>query len=268
MGPPAGRKNSNPPRNTGDSPDAKRQKSSRGENQPSATMSEVKGNDDSVSAARSITFDDERPPRWFTQFETKIYELLNTRLQEQDEKIESVRFDLDHVNTKIAQLEANNRELADKLDDLENRSRRNNLILHGVPEAETDFENCTKVVTDLLVNFVGLDEAQVKASIQRVHRTPTNRRAAADDKPRIIHVAATTFQDKLMIRKSCIQKFKNETYKGNKLFVSDDLSKGIQMRRKAKIEVFKRLQREGKHPFYVFPDLIKYRNGQDLITVA
>ena len=218
------------------------------------TMSEVKGNDDSVSAARGITFDDERPPRWFTQFETKIYELLNTRLQEQDEKIESVRFDLDHVNTKIAQLEANNRELADKLDDLENRSRRNNLILHGVPEAETGFENCTKVVTDLLVNFVGLDEAQVKTSVQRVHRTPTNRRAAADDKPRIIHVAATTFQDKLMIRKQ--------------LFVSDDLSKGIQMRRKAKIEVFKRLQREGKHPFYVFPDLIKYRNGQDLITVA
>ncbi len=230
--------------------------------------SQVGGHEESMAAAsaRSLTFDDDQPLRWFLQFEKRMTDLLDIRLKEQDAKIEGVRFDLDQMTGKIKHLEDVNRELAEKLDDLENRSRRTNVILHGVPESETPNENCFKLVTDLFAKFVGVEEAQVKAAIQRVHCTPTGR-PQNKDKPRIIHVNFATFQDKICLFKACVAKFKNSTFMGRKLFISDDLSKGIQARRRAKMEIFKRLQREGKRPFFVFPDIIKFREGQTLVTV-
>ena len=178
---------------------------------------------------------------------------------------------MEQAKGKIKVLEDNTQKLIDKLEDLENRSRRNNVILHGVPES--DNENCKETVTELFSNFVGLDEEYVKTVMQRVHRTPTTRArvpsaaGSGRPKPRIIHVAMSSFQDKIKVFKACVNKFKQDEYQHHKLFISDDLSKGVQLKRKAKMGTFTKLKREGKHPFFVYPDIIKYRNGADLVTV-
>ena len=62
------------------------------------------------------------------------------------------------------------------------------------------------------------------------------------------------------MRKACIQKFKESTYKGQKIFVGEDFSKRIQTLRKNQMDEFKRLQREGKKPFFIYPAVVTYRD--------
>ena len=51
-----------------------------------------------------------------------------------------------------------NGNLADKLDDLEDRNRRNNLVIFGGPESKN--EDCRKAVTDYLF-FEGISKGDV-----------------------------------------------------------------------------------------------------------
>ena len=150
-------------------------------------------------------------------------------------------------------------EMTAKIDDLENRSRRNNLVFHGLPEVHK--ENCQEVINDLLTRFVGL--APDKFQIERCHRTPSNPTARAENGrgPRIIHVAFASYMEKEVVRKACVNKFKSEKYKESKLFVSDDFSKRVLSMRKDKIDTFKRLKTEGKRPFFLYPDRLGYRSG-------
>ena len=124
--------------------------------QPEMATHRVKGqqdvNNQGATAARSLSFDEDTPPTWFLcffdDFGTRMQELLSTKLKEHEEQIEGVRFDMEQAKGKIKALEDNTQKLIDKLEDLENRSRSNNVILHGVPE--TDNEDCRETVTGLL----------------------------------------------------------------------------------------------------------------------
>lgn len=160
----------------------------------------------------------------------------------------------------------------DKLDDLENRGCRNNLVFYGVPETvANDKENTKEVIIKLLSEFVGMDGSKINNTIQTVHRTPNTLppNGINPQKPRIIHIAISSFLDREEIRKKCIQKFKGTLYEGKKIFVSEDFSKRVIAKRKAKMDKFKELQKDGKRPFFVFPDLLKYRNNAGmLITVS
>ena len=91
------------------------------------------------AAARSIDFSTENgPPTWFLNymegFSKKMEEMVVTKLREQDEKIDGLYFDMNAMKESIKKLEDMNKILDDKLDNLENRGHRNNLVLYGVPE--------------------------------------------------------------------------------------------------------------------------------------
>ena len=87
-------------------------------------------------------------------------------------------------------------EMASKLDDLENRSRRNNLVFHhGIPEVPKEI--CENTINEMLVEFVGLSPTSYQ--IERCHRTPSSPTPATEKEkrsPRIIHVAFATFAAK------------------------------------------------------------------------
>ena len=65
-----------------------------------------------------------------------------------------------------------NNELVSKLDDLENRSRRNNLVIFGLKEPGGK-EDCSKTVNDFL-KFAGANPDDLH-NAQRCHRTPTQK---------------------------------------------------------------------------------------------
>lgn len=209
-------------------------------------------------------------PAWFVSFEQRLeqrfdrLEVLSTTVKEQGEKIETCQMEIEELRSQVKNLVVENSAFAAKLDDLENRSRRMNLVFHGVPEVPST--PCIDVVNDVL-SFVGLSSADY--SIERCHRTPTvpvtppptqdSDDSSSQPKPRMIHVCFASYQQREKVRVACVKGFKGKQYKGKKLFVAEDFSKRIMQLRKNKMEKFKKLKVEGRKPFFLFPDKLAYR---------
>ena len=234
---------------------------------PSAPVSAPGGN-----AKRTLDLHSDEPPKWFTavfsQFESRfddrikgIESLLDRKLGEVCEKLKSHDFEIGGLKDSVTQLQKENETLCRQLDELENRSRRKNIVLFGLPEAEK--EDCLKTVSEFL-QFAGVSAADASA-IERCHRTPTwlgPDQKAAQTHPRRIHIGFATFIVKERVRRSCIQKLKESSseYQGKKIFVAEDFSKRIIQLRKKKQEKFQSLKKEGKKPFFAYPDKLRYRD--------
>lgn len=82
--------------------------------------------------------------------------------------IKTVKAEVEHVRSTINKLEATVSHLLTKTDDLENRSRRNNLHIYGIKEEEreTETELTDKITKDILSEKLGVS---IK-SMQRCHR--------------------------------------------------------------------------------------------------
>ena len=110
-------------------------------------------------------------------------------------------------------------EIKEKASDLEDRSRRNNLVFFNFPEEppnESLNENCEKKVIDLLENKGFFDE-DYNIFIDRAHRL--GKRNSQNSKPRQIIVRFTYFKDKDAIIKN------GKKLRGCPISVSEDFSK-------------------------------------------
>ena len=88
--------------------------------------------------------------------------------------------------------------LAKKVDDLENRSKRNNIVIWGVrEESEKSFNSMVEFLeTELLKNHMGLDDG---IEIMRAHRTNVKKNTGPETalpKPRLIHIYLLRYTDK------------------------------------------------------------------------
>ena len=113
---------------------------------------------------------------------------------------------IDDLENQVKKLKLEKTHLVSKIDDLENRGRRNNLnlIFHGVPEqaqGSGSREDVAFVLQEVLQNFDGLSASDYK--IDRCHCTPTvppirppGQASDQDLKPRMIHACFTSFSDK------------------------------------------------------------------------
>ncbi|XP_041472225.1 uncharacterized protein LOC121421548 [Lytechinus variegatus] len=230
-----------------------------------------------TSARRSLGLEStDAPPTWFvtffndfeSRFDSRIEALLDKKLSDislkvsdHDERVKSIEFDMGSLKDSVKQLEKEKEVLIAKLDDLENRGRRKNIVLFGIPEhPNQDHEDCLKTVTDFLQHAdVSKDDC---SQIERCHRTPTYRSETSSRQPRRIHIAFSSFTTKERVRKACVKKLKesNSKYRDRKVFVAEDLSKRVLQLRQKKQEKFKHLRSEGKKPFFAYPDKIRYRD--------
>ena len=236
-----------------------------------------------VLSQGSAGSDGQSTPQWFTLFvqrfeerfsrmEEKMETLLvkrmtefESKLEENIEKTTACSIQLDEVMGQMQILKKEKEEILEKLDDLENRSRRNNLVFHGVQEVQG--EKCEDTVKALLaVSGISADECPV----ERCHRTPSRSTGVASEKPRIIHVAFSSYSVREKVRKACISQFKQRdfNFKGAKVYVSEDFSKRIMQKRKNKQDDFKRLKSEGKKPFFLFPAKIGVRNSEGKLFIV
>ena len=233
---------------------------------------------DSVNKHGSVDIEDS-PPKWFVEFfaqfenrlESRIESMITRKIQEHEEKLKSHEFDILQAKEEITQLKQENEKLAQKIDDIENRSRRNNLVFFGLPEAKDDprKEDCHKTIKKFL-RFAGVEEGDIE-KIERCHRTPTHPipvgsrvSSSTPAPPRRVHVAFSSFPVKEKIRKLCIQKLKSSKYlvddsEEARVYVAEDLSVRVLQLRKKKQSQFDQLKKEKKKPFFLFPDKIAYR---------
>uniref|UniRef100_A0A672GGL5 L1 transposable element RRM domain-containing protein n=1 Tax=Salarias fasciatus TaxID=181472 RepID=A0A672GGL5_SALFA len=113
---------------------------------------------------------------------------LKNTTGEMEKSLSSCTDDVVTLQREVAWLKTQSGALQDKCEDLEGRSRRNNIRIVGVPESQG---STTAVVSALLQQALGLPEPPV---IDRSHRSlqPQPRRG---DQPRVIVARLHYFQD-------------------------------------------------------------------------
>ena len=194
----------------------------------------------------------ESPPKWFIAFEKRLEKNLHDIRN-------LVSFHSDMYDKKLGDMQAEIERVWDKVDELENRARRNNLVFFNIPEESEGSGpagNCINFMNSFLREFV--DPELSDLDIQRAHRTPPTGKPNPNLKPRSIHVFFGKFTEKESVRKAAIKAFKTKKYKDQKLFVSDDLSKRLQSKRKQLLPAKQKLRDEGKRPFFTFPATLKF----------
>ena len=197
-------------------------------------------------------------PVWFKHFEQRQDERFKDIMEQSKAMYEGLQLEVNNLKDEVKDLKEKLKYCDIKIDDLENRSRRNNLIIFNLPEG-TEGHDCAKFVTSLLQT-----ECNINATaIQRAHRTGkiSNSRSVAQSKPRPVHVGFSHFVEKEQCRKALLELFKRKKFNDSRLYVSNDYSLKVQRLRKEKLPELRRLRAEGKEAFMVYPAEIKIRRG-------
>lgn len=135
--------------------------------------------------------------------------------------------------------------IKDKVDDLENRSRRNNLCFDGVDESVSEnWAQSEAKVKNVLKDNLDLNQDEIE--IERAHRVGPKR----EGKTRSIVAKFLNYKDREKVFKSKRQ------LKGSGIFIREDLSERVLNKRKALLPKLNEARQMGKTAFFRFDKLI------------
>ena len=161
-----------------------------------------------------------------------------------------------------------------KLDDLEHRSKRNNLIFWNVPEGEEKDSpgGCVSLIQDIILLHIKLSGCE-DIIIERAHPTTTRqprRSETGSIAPRPIHIRFINWSDKEFILRRAPKLLKNNPYGAHKvnLIVTDDVSKLVRnqrnnLRSQYLSEIRDRPNVKVAFIPYIVPARIQYKEGDD-----
>lgn len=166
---------------------------------------------------------------------------LKNEVGELREEVSDLRRVNDELKTENVDLKARVENVERKTDDLECRSRRNNLIIYGLPRQDDEsWQDCEDSVREMIVDKLELvDDFQ----FDRVHRL--------NGKPDSPVVARCTFykdKDKILKAKRKLQ--------GSHVFIGEDFSQRIREIRKKLSPHLKTAKSEGKRATMIFDHLL------------
>ena len=159
-------------------------------------------------------------------------------------------------------------KLKNQNEDLQNRSRRNNIILHGIPEGAEGSQKCEEFVSSLIINHMKLQDGEA-IEIERAHRTPGRKPAnpatvSGPSRPRPIHCKLLRFGDREFILKNAAKSLRNNPYKNSNIFITDDVTERIRnFRKQLRENELQTIRRDHRvHFAYIpwsIPPMIKYK---------
>ncbi|XP_069821038.1 zinc finger protein 850-like [Dendropsophus ebraccatus] len=166
----------------------------------------------------------------------RLFQLLQQKVAQHDERIDdldqrllSLENDVDSSFAGLRELQRENGKLWDRVEDLENRSRRNNLRIVGVTEAvpQKDLRQLCESDLPELLHIPRL------CKVERAHRIGPDLRSAEDMdrnqtptnlRPRQVIVRYLDYTDKTAILRAFKQQNQPILYKGHKLLIFADYS--------------------------------------------
>ena len=176
-----------------------------------------------------------------------------------DTELQEIRKALD---SKASAMEL--KKVNEQIVDLVNRNKRNNIVIHNVPEgAEGNTPDCCGLVHSILRDKLGI---QASMEIERAHRTPMARPSTqqrdARGKPRPIHVKFLRYRDRESVLKKATQT-RNLEVQDQRIFVSDDIHTATREQHRRMVQKVKKMREEGKFAFipWSVPRVIKYKDG-------
>ena len=196
--------------------------------------------------------------------ERKI-EAMDTRLVDvergvefMETEFEEIKAEVTKIKTKKADMEYVN-ELRKNVIDLVNRSKQNNVVIHGVPEGkEGDTYDCVNFARSFFGTHLKLSDLE----IERAHRTPMGKRNERSERPRPIHVKLLRFVDREKILSSSAA-LKDVRIGGNRVGISDDVHRETRAEHRMLMTRVRKMREEGKFAYIPnsVPRVIKYKDG-------
>lgn len=233
-----------------------------------------------LAAANSNSLNTQGPPAWFSaemkKFADTIQTSVTTRLHEVDAALEKMSEAITVTNNKVTaletkcteyettavdlrqgltELEQQHRkevmELREKLDDYENRQRRNNLRIVGFPlgvEGGKAEEFLEKWIPELL-------ELTSPIEIERAHRAQQRRRGE-QGAPRAFVLKLLRYRDVTRILDAARKKGEIN-YGNSKIMIFPDLSPRLHQKRMAFVPLKKQLRQAGVKYGMLYPAILR-----------
>lgn len=173
------------------------------------------------------------------------------------EEVSGLRQQNDDMLKSHAALTEQMEDLARKTDDLEGRSRRNNLIFHGLERRDNETSaDCEDTLRDLFTDRLELSQ---DVEFDRIHRL--------NSKPDSPVIARCVFyKQKLAVLKA------KSKLRGTNIFIGEDFSSRVREVRRKLTPHLKRARSEGKRAVMIFNHLLidgtKYTMGTDDRLIA
>lgn len=198
----------------------------------------------------------------FDKLEQTLQEVQSSQ-RELLEKVETVEEQvLDHesritcLEKTVSGLKDENNALKLKVDDLEGRSRRNNIKIIGIPEHE-EGGNPTDFVEALLPKLFGEDNFQSPVVIDRAHRV-LRPPPAAGAKPRAIIARVHFFREKERILR--LRRDRQLEYKGNKVLIFPDYTPEVMRQRREFTDTLRMLRELKVEHSLLFPARLRVKH--------
>ena len=179
---------------------------------------------------------------------------MQADLASKSKVIEQTKVELNNLRTETDILKSDKRKANEKIIDLEARSRRNNLIFHGIPDPQDHDEDCTATIMSFIEKELKLNPTLF--TIQRAHRLGAPRGTKAPDgsirvgskvnTPRPIIVNFVNFLQREKVRKE-------RTKLSSTYGISEDLPAAVRDARKSISDVLKRYKSENKRATILYP---------------
>lgn len=165
---------------------------------------------------------------------------------------------LNTAEKRIKELEKQNKFLLDRVDDLENRSRRNNLRILNVPEDSEKGQSPIQFVSQMLMEVMGEGVLDKPPELERAHRSLGQK---PDDgrPPRPFVVCFHRFQEKEKILRWA--RMHEAVFQGSTLRIYPDMSANVAKKRAA-FKGVKQLLYDKKIRFHLrYPALLRVQLG-------
>lgn len=177
----------------------------------------------------------------FSELRDKVRDLTRANNDMQD-TISSLIGENKQLRMKNDQLQHRLDETNFKVDDIEGRSRRNNLIFYGINDDKEKSRDPEVILRDTLTNEFGVDMENVE--LDRVHRIPSAR------SPQPIIARFASYKQKQHTVSECRKK-KHPTVR-----VSEDYTRRVRDVRKKLIPFLDKFRQEGKRATLVYDHLL------------
>ena len=174
---------------------------------------------------------------------------LHGKIKKLEEKHESIKKTVDEIyNSQV-----DSDFVYDKLIDLEDRSRRNNLRIYGISESKYEtWEKCEEKVDEVFREKLGLDNIQ----IERAHRVKRGKNDKST-KPRTIVCNLLSFKEKKLVIKNA------KNLKNTNIFIDEDFSPETMEYRKQLWEELKELRRKGSIAYLNYRSVVNKEMKRD-----
>ncbi len=192
---------------------------------------------------------------------------LNTRIGDLEGSAVEVNLSLEEIKEKQKRCVGNDEIdiLKRRIDELNNRSRRNNVVFWGIPEKSEKSADCCDFIKDFISNHMKVENS-VDIEIERAHRSPmgTVARSVGHKQPRPIHVRFLRYSDRELVLRNAGKYLKDNLFKGSKVFISDDVSESVRKDRKKLIKLRNKLRDDGKFALipWTVPAVLLVKDGR------